>query len=57
MGMLRVMPAASAPSATTHFAEGNSPASSSSVFSATPVHSAQLTKPIRSEAVLPYGFL
>ena len=44
-GTLRLIAAASAPSATTHFALGSTPASSSNVASRTPVHSAQESKP------------
>ena len=45
MGTLRVIAAASAPSASTHFASGLTPTSSSSVDSSTPVHSQHITKP------------
>ncbi|MNE63517.1 hypothetical protein D3C80_1588720 [compost metagenome] len=55
MGMLRVIAAPSAPSAMIHLACGLSPVSSSSVFKVTPVHSAQLTRPLTSAAVLPHG--
>ena len=44
-GMLRLMAAESAPSAITQRADGSTPASSSSVESFTPVHSAQLKTP------------
>ncbi len=44
-GMLRCMVGASAPSARNHFASGSMPASSNSVDSRTPVHSAQETRP------------
>ena len=44
-GTLRLIAAASAPSAITHLALGSTPASSSSVASRTPVHSAHETRP------------
>ena len=44
-GTLRLIAAASAPSATTHLALGSTPASSSRVASRTPVHSAHETRP------------
>src|SRR6266571_251456 len=55
MGMLRVMAAASPPSARSHFAPGASPASSSTVASGTPVHSQQLRRPWVNCTVLPRG--
>ena len=45
MGMLRVITAASMPSASNHLAFGETPASRSSVASGTPVHSLVLVRP------------
>src|SRR5215203_3597722 len=45
IGTLRVMAAASAPSASTHFASGLIPTSSRSVDIITPVHSQHMTSP------------
>ena len=49
--MLRVIAAASAPSASIHFASGLTPASASTVAKETPVHSQQLSRPCVSCAV------
>ena len=43
--------------ATIHFAPARSPASCKTSFKLTPVHSAQLRRPTRSDAVFPNGFL
>ena len=50
-GTLRLMPAASAPSASSQRALGSTPASSSSRDSGAPVHSEQETRPWSSPAV------
>ena len=51
IGMLRVIAAASAPSASIHFASGLTPASARIVASGTPVHSQQLRSPCVSWTV------
>src|SRR5208282_3297195 len=51
IGMLRVITAASEPSASAHLAPGFTPASRSRVETATPVHRLQLVSPTRFWAV------